>query len=226
MAKILVVEDDVVLAQQLESLLRLDHHVVEAVYNGADAIDFLRVSSYDLLILDWDLPIMDGPAVLDQMKKHSIRPRVLVLTGRSSIADKELAFAAGVDDFQSKPFVVRELRARIAALLRRTTVGTKPKVKFGNLSLDIDTRSARVSGREISLFPKEFEILKLLIESSGSPLSLETIVDRLSAHQTIRESSLRTYVKSLRQKLEQGGCNIVIKTDRGLGYYCQQVIDT
>jgi len=163
MAKILVVEDDEDLQNLMKGLLTAERHSVEAVNNGIDAVQMLKMHKYDLIVLDWMLPGLTGTEVCAEYRAKGGALPILMLTAKSTIEEKEIGLDAGADDYLTKPFDARELLARIRALLRRPQAVSAKEMQVGNLALD--PRSAKVfkDGAEIKLLPKEFSLLELFM---------------------------------------------------------------
>lgn len=172
MAKILIVEDKVDLAVLIRSYLEFQDHDAEAIHNGGEASELLRSESFDLIILDWDLPEVSGIELLRQVRAAGSSTPVLMLTGKHSITDKQRGFTEGADDYLTKPFNMQELNLRIVALLRRTMGSAMPATTHsaqptqnGPIELDKSSSRATKDGRQISLQPKEFELIELLMNS-------------------------------------------------------------
>ncbi len=172
MAKILIVEDKVDLAVLIRSYLEFQDHNAETIHNGAEARDMLKTNSFDLIILDWDLPEVSGIDILRQLRASGCRTPVLMLTGKNSIMDKQLGFTEGADDYLTKPFNMQELNMRICALLRRTmgtampaTTDSAQSTQDTSIQLDKTNSRAIKNGRQISLAPTEFQLIELLMNS-------------------------------------------------------------
>lgn len=218
-AKILVVDDDHRVVETVKDWLTFKRHLVECVYDGREACENIKVSTHDLLILDWDLPGMKGVEICRTYREHGGQSPVLMLTGKSEITDKEAGFEAGADDYLTKPFNVRELGARVDALLRRPVNVVAPTLQAGDLVLDLKSRRLLIAGQDVSLEPKEFAVLELLLKHKNEVFSPHAMLERIWP--SASESSLdtvRTCVKKLRQKISAGDPESIIKTVHRLGY--------
>lgn len=219
MAKILVVEDDIEVRESLEDALTEQNHVVDCVETGDSGREYLKSYEYDLIILDWNLPGMDGPQILRLYRSEGGTSPVLMLTGNREIEDKEQGFDAGADDYLTKPFDVREFRVRVKALLRRTSVATTNELKVGNLRLDPDNVEVSLGDKEIKLYPREFKLLEFLMRHPNQVFSSEHLMDRVwTADEEISPESVRASIKRLRKaiKLEDG--ESMIENIYGIGY--------
>src|SRR5579883_1603806 len=166
MPKILIVEDDNNLCQILEQSLKADHHSVEISHDGPDALGRLRSYVYDLVVLDWDIPCLDGIEVCKQFRAKGGNAPILMLTGKSNIEEKEHGFDSGVDDYLTKPFQIRELKSRIKALLRRPAALHGSTLRAAELILDVAKFEVTKAGQSITLSPKEFALLEFLMRHS------------------------------------------------------------
>ncbi len=220
MPKILIIEDDPVVAQSILDWAESQHHTAELVETGPDGLDRLKFYSYDMAILDWGLPGMSGLEVLASYRNAGgIQVPILMLTGRGSLSDKEIGLDSGADDYLTKPFDIRELAARIRALLRRPT-DIAPTVN-GNprFGLDHHTYSLVRNGEKIKLLPKEFAIVEFLMRHQGQFFAPEQILNHVwESNSESTVSALRTCIKRLRQRIERDNEAPVIVTSRGYGY--------
>lgn len=219
MAKILLVEDDQALAKLVRNWLSLEHHNVETVEDGEEALHRLKVSEYDLVILDWTLPKMAGVEVLKEHRRIGGQTPVLMLTGKDKISDKEEGFDAGADDYLTKPFHGKELTVRIKALLRRPPLLVEDVLRVGDLVLEKGNFSVRRAESEIRLLPKEFALLEFLMRHPNQVFSAEALLERVWVSES--ESTVEavtTCIKRLRRKLEADGGTSPIATVHGVGY--------
>jgi len=226
MAKILVVDDDVNLCQNICSSLEKDLHQVEAVNSAADACDRLKFYTYDLVILDWSLPDGSGVTVCREYRSQGGATPILMLTGKSELRDKEEGLDSGADDYLTKPFALRELAARARALLRRPQAMVQDELCLGSLRMERHNRRLFVGGKEIELLPKEFALLEFFMLHPNQVFSIDSLIDRVwpSTSDTSPEI-LRVYVTRLRKKLDLGNENsdkserqVFIRTVHGAGY--------
>lgn len=218
--RILIVEDEVKLAQALVRLVSDEQILADAVYDGEEGLHLATNVPYDAIILDRMLPGIDGIQVVERLRRAGITTPVLLLTARDSIADRVAGLNAGADDYLIKPFATEELVARIYALTRRPSeFVTDHHLEFDTLQLDLLTRTV-TSGAEASvvLSPKETQILEMLIRHAGQVLTRQQLIDHVWGYETdVLEGVLDTYVHHLRRRL--GSIRgPVIQTVRGVGY--------
>jgi DNA-binding response OmpR family regulator len=218
MAKILVVEDDKTVAEQLRTLLTFEHHNVEAVHDGSDAASNLKAYHYDVIILDWELPGKSGVDVLKEFRARGGKTPILMLTGKGSTDEKEHGLDAGADDYLTKPFAMKEVAARVRALLRRPApVAADNILRTGDLSLDASRYQVEKNGCRVSMLPKEFALLEFLMRHPNSVFSSEALLNRVwPADSEATEEALRSTMKRLRKKVDPDGA--LIKTVHGVGY--------
>jgi DNA-binding response OmpR family regulator len=219
MAKILIAEDDENLATVVKDWLESERHLVERAADGRTAYELLRLTSYDLIILDWNLPEMTGPEICKSLRSAGKTTPVLMLTGQSAIEDKEHAFNVGADDYLTKPFHIKEVSARVRALLRRTEDPTTQVLKCGNIVLDKASGRVTRDGEPVALLPKEFALLQFFITHPHQVFSLEALQSRIWAAETdISPETVRAHLAKLRGKIEQRGERPLIKTVHRQGY--------
>lgn len=219
MAKILLVEDDPSVCGTISDWLTSQLHTVECVEKGEVARDLLSTYSYDLVILDLSLPDIDGLEVLTTYRKKGGTAPILILTGRQAVTDREKGLDLGADDYLCKPFHVRELSARLRALLRRPQSFAQPKIEVGALTLDPDSCAVLRNGKAIRLQPKEFALLELFMKNPDRTFSAQAILDRL--WQSDADTSLdtvRVHITKLRSRIDLEGQGSVIETIKGVGY--------
>lgn len=224
MSKILLVEDELDLSNQIRDWLAREHYLVETIDNGELAYHQLRVSKYDLLILDWQLPGMTGIEICKQYRHTGGKSPVLMLTARSAIDDREAGLDAGADDYLCKPFHMKELSARVRALLRRASGASVDNVlHLRDISLDPSARRVSKAGLDVKLEPKEFALLEFLMRNRNVVFSADALLDRVWESDTsISPDSIRTYIKALRKKLDSSGQSSLITTVHGLGYRLEE----
>lgn len=219
MAKILVVEDDKHLAGDVVDWLEFEKHTVEHVADGKEADERLRFYQYDLIVLDWELPGVHGIDICKRFRAAGGTTPVLMLTGKGEITDKEAGLDSGADDYLTKPFHLKELTARIRALLRRPAVMTGTILKIQNLALDTNTKKLSKDGREIQLSPKEYALMDFLMRHPDEVFSQEALLERVwSSESDASVFSVYTAVKTLRKKITDDGEKSILATVHGLGY--------
>lgn len=223
--RILVVEDDIQLAEMLTDVLSHHQYIVDIAQDGEEAWQLIKTEAYDLIVLDITLPKLDGIRFCERLRTHHIALPVLMLTARDTLADKIIGLDAGADDYMVKPFEMSELRARIRALLRRSSMATSPDVSWGNLHLNPSTYEVYYEDHLIHLTPKEFALLELLISNGRRVLSRAGIIEHLwSLEDLPTEETVKSHIKSLRYKLRQAGApSDFIETVHGVGYRLKSI---
>lgn len=215
--RVLIAEDDSILADGLVRSLRHSGYAVDAVTSGVDADSALCASEFDLLILDLGLPRMDGLEVLRRLRGRDSHVPVLILTALDGVQDRVRGLDLGADDYLAKPFELAELEARVRALTRRGAAGAATVYRHGALTYDQVGRVAQVDGQTLDLSAREIALLEILIQRSGRMVSKEHLVDHLcSWGEEVSTNAIEVYVHRLRKKLEPG--QVRISTIRGLGY--------
>ncbi|HWK72305.1 response regulator [Pollutimonas sp. M17] len=216
--RILLVEDESELAHWLtRSLARHGGFIADWADDAELAERRLALEEFDAIILDLGLPGMDGHTFLARLRARDDRTPVLVLTARDSLAERIDTLHEGADDFLRKPFVIEELEARLVALIRRSRGREHPRLALGELSLDTAAQRFTVAGQPLALSPREFAVLKVLIQRSGEPISKQQILDRIASDdREINLEAVEVLVHRLRKKLVNTGTQI--ETLRGMGY--------
>lgn len=219
MAKILLIEDDPAVSFTISDYLVSQRHTVEAVTMGQDGLDLLEAYPYDLVILDLTLPDMEGFEVLTKYRGMGGETPVLILTGRRSVNEKEQGLDSGADDYLVKPFDMRELSARLRALLRRPATITQAAPAIGDLVLDPDNCAVLRKGSPIKLQPKEFAMLELFMKNPDKTFSSDALLDRVWASDSETSAdTVRVHINKLRSKVDVEGRPSVIATVKGMGY--------
>ena len=215
--RILVVEDDAVLADGLTSSLKQAGYGADWISNGDEADDVLAYQTYDLVILDIGLPRRDGLQVLERLRKRRDRTPVLILTARDAVQDRVRGLDLGADDYLTKPFELPELEARVRALLRRGVAGGSSEICLGSLRFDTAGRRVEIGNQPLELSAREMHVLELLLLNAGRVISKEKILQNLCGwREDVSDNAIEVYIHRLRKKLESSG--ISIRTIRGLGY--------
>jgi DNA-binding response OmpR family regulator len=219
LAKVLVVEDDLSLCNAINDYLALDHHKTEIVNDGEEAIQRLKLYGYDLIILDWELPKASGVEILRDFRSRGGTTPVIMLTGRSSISDKEAGLDTGADDYLTKPFHAKELQARVRALLRRPQMLSGTTLKVGHLSLDTGNYQVKRGNAEIRLLPKEFTLLEFMMRHPGRVFAADALLNHVwSDESDSTPGALTTCMGRLRKKIDIEGQPSMIRTVHGVGY--------
>lgn len=220
--KILLIEDDAVLADGLTHTLSKSGYAVTCATAGNYALQLLQAEGFDLIVLDLGLPDMDGLELLRQIRHRKIPLPILILTARDGINDRIVGIEQGADDYMAKPFELRELEARIHALIRRCYGGFSNNIVVGRLGLDTQNHQVLADGLPILLTAREYGVLEILLMQAGKVVSKDRIAQRLAVDgDALADNAIEVYVHRLRKRLEPFGA--VIKTIRGLGYLLETV---
>ena len=213
---VLVVEDDALLADGLTRVLKRSGHAVDQVRTGLQADNSLRITSYELVVLDVGLPGIDGFEVLRRLRSRRSKANVLMLTARDGVEDRVHGLDLGADDYLTKPFSVTEFEARVRALSRRPTLAAA-SIAVRGLSVDVEAKRVRVNDVPIDLTVREWALLELFLARPGRVLSKEQIAQQLASYEdTLTVNAIEVYVSRLRSKVEASG--VRIRTVRGFGY--------
>ncbi|MDN3921596.1 response regulator [Roseateles violae] len=213
--RLLLVEDDPMIGEQLLDLLRAESYAVDWVRDGELADTALQAQNYDLLLLDLGLPKRDGMSVLRALRARKQRLPVLIATARDALQQRVEGLDAGADDYVLKPFELDELLARIRALLRRASGRAEPVYEHLGVSLNPATREASVDGRPVTLSAREWAVLEPLLARPGLVLSRQQLEEKLYGWKDeISSNAVEVYIHGLRKKLGAG----LIQNVRGLGY--------
>lgn len=219
--RILVVEDNPILADGLTQTLRQAEYAVDCVASGDEADHILIAQNYDLVILDLGLPKVDGFEVLRRMRHRGSKVPVLVLTARDALDDRVKGLDLGADDYMTKPFELPELEARVRALIRRGQSGGGSILVHGALQLDTVGRRATLNGTPVELSARELGVLEVLMHRSGRVVNKEQLAEQLYGwEEEVGANAIEVYVHRLRRKLEPAG--VTIRTIRGLGYLLEK----
>ncbi len=222
MSRILIVEDDPAIAIALEDDLRLEGYAVEVVRDGEAASRRARETPFDLILLDLMLPKKDGFEVCRELRRAGVSSAILLLTARTQETEKVLGLDLGADDYVTKPYSPKELRARIRALLRRGAgaAGEAEVVRFGDCELDFARAELRRAGRPVGVTPLEFKLLGLFARRPGRVLTRQVLIDEAWGKETmITERVVDNQVANLRKKIEPAPAQPrYLKSVRGIGY--------
>lgn len=215
--RLLLVEDDVDLAEVLAASLRQSGHGVDWVVSGTEAERMLQSDEFDLILLDLNLPGKNGLEVLRGLRSRKQPVPVLILSARDETEDRVRGLDLGADDYLTKPFDLSELEARVRALLRRSQAGEGMRIETGGLVLDAGARCISASGRVLDLTAREYGLLELLMLRTGQVVSKAQISERLCVQgEEMSDGAIETLVHRVRRKIE--GCPVALRTLRGFGY--------
>ena len=219
--KLLVAEDDRRMAGALKERLKEEGYDLDLAYDGEEALDFLMADMYDLVILDVMMPKKDGFSVVRRMRQEGMRTPVLMLTAKGEVDDKVTGLDSGADDYMVKPFLSKELLARVRALIRRNIGSPDGSLAFGDITLDTSKAllSCVTTGENVRLSEKEMKILEHMIANQGQIVSRESLAMRIWGFENDAEyNNVEVYMTFTRKKLRFIGALTEIKAVRGMGY--------
>ncbi len=221
--KILIIEDEIQLADALCELLKRNMYSADVCYNGIDGLDNALTGVYDCILLDIMLPGMNGLDVLRHIRSEKINTPVLLLTARSEINDKINGLDCGADDYLTKPFVTGELLARVRALTRRKgEIVDENRLEFHGLLLNKNTCSISCGGNDVKLSLKEYNVMEMLIANPGQILPKERIIEKIwGSESDVEYNNIEVYISFLRKKISSISADVQIKTARGIGYFIE-----
>ncbi len=218
---VLLVEDETRLAGAVRKVLEEEGHVVDWVADGLDAFAQATAEEYDIIVLDVMLPGIDGCEIARRLRTRGDTTPILMLTARDSVQDRVRGLDAGADDYMVKPFALAELLARVRALTRRARIAASEfmALNVGDLELDLRTREAIRGGQRIELTAREFALLEVLMRHPGQVLTRSQLLDRVWSYDMLTESNVvDIYIHYLRNKIDRGFDQKLIRTVRGVGY--------
>lgn len=217
--KILVVEDEIDLLNAIARGLRASGYAVDKCGDGKEALELILINEYDLVILDLNLPSMDGIDILKEVRNHKKHTKILILSARGSVEEKVLGLDLGANDYLTKPFHFDELEARVRLLMRTKIILEDNIVKYEELKIDTLGRCAYVGNEKLNLTKKEFGILEYLILHRGKVISQETLIEHVwDSSVDSFSNSVRVHLNSLRKKLKGYMNDEIIDTVKGVGY--------
>lgn len=222
--KILLVEDEEKLARMVEMELRYEGYEVEKAFDGRTGLELALSGQFDLVLLDIMLPALSGMEVLRRLRKESQTP-VIMLTARDTVVDKVSGLDSGADDYITKPFAIEELLARIRAALRKRPAaqGEGETLTAGPLTMDPERHTVEVSGTQLELTRREFDLLRYLLENKGRVVSREVLLDHVWGFDFVGETNaVDVYIRFLRSKIDERFGIKLIQTVRGVGYVIRE----
>ena len=220
--KLLLVEDEALLSKNIAKGLRLLGYAVDCAYDGLEALELYGLNDYDLMILDLNLPKLDGMEVLQRIREQDADFRILILSARDTLEDKISGLDGGSNDYLTKPFEFKELEARIRGLLRRSFTTADPQLRCGRLRVDTAARRVWCGQSPVELTRKEYALLEYLLTNARRVIGAEELIEHAWDSDTdLFSNSFRFHIHSLRKKLEAAGAQGYIVTSRGQGYRIQ-----
>ncbi|MBS5081809.1 MAG: response regulator transcription factor [Clostridiales bacterium] len=218
--RILIVEDEIDLCDSIAEGLQIDGYAVDTCYDGTEAYELITTETYDLVVLDLNLPGMDGMDVLSKVRKQDKSTKILILSARSTVTDKVTGLDSGANDYLAKPFDFEELEARIRCLLRRAFIQEDTVLVWEGISLDTVRRSAFVNGEELALTKKELALLEYFLLNPGKVISQEEMMEHVwNMEADSLSNAVRVHIASLRKKLKAALTYDTIATKIGAGYF-------
>lgn len=203
MPKILIVEDDKDLALMIQEWLSADNFGLEVVHDGKAGWEFLRQGYYDAVVLDWELPGMSGVEILKKFRGIKGTTPILMLTGKGQIQDKEEGLDSGADDYLTKPFSMKELSARLRALMRRPRAIATSTIKIGDLEMDLTSHQVTKGGQALHILPKDYALLEFFMRNPNQVFSTEALLQRVwNVDSDAGSDALRTAIKRLRKLID------------------------
>lgn len=224
MVKILLVEDNIEISNNIHKYFEKDFDI-QAVYNGSDALSYLDMYSYDIVVLDLMLPEVDGMTILKYISDKCLNTGVIILTAKEELGDKLKAFNLGANDYLTKPFFMEELKARINAILKSMgKVKTANILEFKDLKIDMKTKKIFINDNEIELNEKLYKLLEYLVLNKGVLLFKEQIFDNVCGYNSDAATEIiEVYISRLRKQLNAFGYGKYLITKRGMGYILDDV---
>lgn len=225
--RILLVDDDELLTQRLAEFLASHSYAVDIALDGEAGWDYTQAAIYDLIVLDINLPKLDGVRLCQKLRRNKYNSPILLLTAKGDSSDKVMGLDAGADDYLVKPCTLEELSARIRALLRRPQTAVSPLLKWGGITMDPGTCEVTCQGKLLPLSPKEYGLLDLFLRNPKRVFSSSIILEHLWGFDDAPDKeTIRTHIKRLRQKLKAVGLENMIDTVYGMGYRLQPLTAT
>lgn len=221
--KVLVVDDEIKLADAVGELLRRNKFIVDVVYDGSDGYFYAKNGDYDVILLDVMMPNMDGFEVASKLRQNKCNVPILMLTAKDEVASRVKGLDCGADDYLTKPFASEELLARIRALTRRQSELIFDEIKFEDIILNTSNYTLTCGQKSVTLGAKEYEILRFLMMNPTHVISKDVIISKIwGLDSDITENNVEAYMSFLRKKLFYVGSKVTIMTKRLLGYYLEK----
>ena len=221
--KVLVVDDEIKLADAVGELLRRNKFVVDVVYDGEDGYFYAKKGDYDVILLDVMMPGMDGFEVASRLRQNKCNVPILMLTAKDEVASRVKGLDCGADDYLTKPFATEELLARIRALTRRQSELVFDELTYEDITLNTSNYTLSCGQKTVSLGAKEYEIMRFLMTNSTQVISKDIIISKIwGLDSDITENNVEAYMSFLRKKLFYIGSKVTIMTKRLLGYYLEK----
>ncbi len=223
--RILLAEDEKELSNALVAILKHNNYSVDAVYDGADALDYGLSENYDVIILDIMMPKMSGLEVLQKLREQGVPVPILMLTAKTEIDDRIHGLDLGADDYLGKPFAMGELLARVRAMSRRKSEFSPNLIEVSNISLNKENYELSNGNSSLRLGNKEFQMLQMLMMNPKCLISTEQFMERIWGYDTeVEINVVWVYISYLRRKLESLEANVKIKAVRGVGYTLEEIV--
>ncbi len=216
--RILLVEDDEIIAEEVVRALGREGHIAEWASDGLEGLDRAGLESWGLILLDWMLPGMSGAEICRRLRASGSAVPILMLTARDAVEDRVRGLDSGADDYLVKPFALAELLARVRSVTRRDSEQRAALIRIADLEVDTLHRTARRGGAELKLTPREYDLLEALARHSGQILTREAILERVFNDDEALPNTVNFHVSSLRKKVDGPGRPPLIHTAHGLGY--------
>ena len=221
--RLLIAEDERMMADAMMTYLSYNHHQPEWAGNGLKALEMARKGGYDCLILDVMMPGMDGFTVLETLRARNDNTPAIFLTAKAELSDKAEGFQAGGDDYLTKPFAMEELLMRVNALARRNKINLTENLAFSDLMLNHDAYLFTVRGKACPLSPREFQLMEFLICNPNIFFSADTLLDRVWGRAAdVEQGTVWVHISQLRKKLQASGSNASIVSKRSIGYALEE----
>lgn len=221
--RILLVEDEKSLSNAISMILKQNGHIAEAVYDGITAVEYAQSAEYDIIILDVMLPKLDGFEVLRILRNSGLDTPILMLTAKSTIADKVSGLKKGADDYMTKPFHPDELLARVDALTRRKGSIVLNELSYIDVTLNLNSALLMCAGESVQLSKKEFDVLKVFLYNPKMVITVDMLINKVwGTGADVTDNNVEVYISFIRKKLKYLHSNVNIKKIQGLGYRLEE----